>query len=222
MKTQFERAVRRTFKDYEKTLDNRIKGLLETAINTATKTAAETGAKIGAEESAKVVEKIAESERKKYKKREYDNRYHNTKLLLKHYRSLNEHYKHAVYDTATADEEDESFSEIMRLMSRNFNNETLYIESIKKSHLRTKVIMAHVNKMLDIYKTMCERSTDEQNKRHWRVLEATYISEKTTSAESIAVKEHIDKRTVYKDIDICVSDLTTLLFGIDGIKYNIK
>ena len=31
-------------------------------------------------------------------------------------------------------------------------------------------------------------------------------------------QEHIDKRTVYRDIDICVSDLTALLFGVGGIE----
>ena len=141
--------------------NSNIDTMLKTAIDIAAKIGAETGAKIGAEETAKAVE----AERKKVKKQEYDSRFHNTKLLLRHYRSLNEHYKHAIYDTTSAVDESESFTEIMRLMRRNVSDENIYIESIKKSQLRTKVIMTHVNKMLDIYRIMCEKSADEQNKR---------------------------------------------------------
>ena len=38
------------------------------------------------------------------------------------------------------------------------------------------------------------------------------------TAEELAKQGHIDKRTVYRDIDICVSDLTALLFGVGGIE----
>ena len=41
---------------------------------------------------------------------------------------------------------------------------------------------------------------------------------KTTTAEKIAKRENIDKRTVYRDVDICVADLTALLFGVGGIE----
>ena len=33
----------------------------------------------------------------------------------------------------------------------------------------------------------------------------------------IAKQENIDRRTVYRDVDICVADMTALLFGIGGI-----
>lgn len=191
-----------------------IKDMLEKAVETASKTAAETGAKIGAEKAVRATE----NERNKFRKQQYDSRYHNTKLLLRHYRSLNEHYKHAIYDTTKAEAENESFTEIMQMMGRKVNDEAVYIESIKKSHLRTKVIMAHVNKMLDIYRSMCEKSNDEQNKRRWRILDAMYLAEQIYSADQIAKAESIDKRTIYRDIDDCISDLTILLFGIDGIK----
>ena len=55
-------------------------------------------------------------------------------------------------------------------------------------------------------------------KRNFRVLKAMYIDEIPTTAEAVARVEQIDKRTVYKDIDAAVETLTTLIFGIDGIK----
>ena len=74
-----------------------------------------------------------------------------------------------------------------------------------------------VNKMLECYKIMCERSSRADDARHWRVLENLYIAENYTTAEEIAKQEKIDRRTVYRDVDICAADMTALLFGIGGI-----
>lgn len=187
---------------------------IQEAINLGVTIGAAAGAEIGATAAVKAVER----ERKKFKKQQYDKRFHNTKLLLRHYRTLNEHYQNAVFDIDTATEADEDFADIMQAMNSTVDDEALYIESIKQSSIRTKIIMAHVNKMLDIYKIMCSQSKRQDDARHWRVLEAIYISDKATPAGVVAEQEHIDKRTVYKDIDVCVSDLTTLLFGIGGIE----
>lgn len=187
---------------------------LQEAINLGVTIGAAAGAEIGATAAVKAVER----ERKKFKKQQHDRRFHNTKLLLRHYRTLNEHYKHAVFDIGAAENADEDFADIMQAMSSSISDEDLYVESIKQSCLRTKIIMAHVNKMLDIYKIMCEQSDRRDDARHWRVLEAIYISEEASTAGAVAQQEHIDKRTVYKDIDACVNDLTTLLFGIGGVE----
>lgn len=186
---------------------------LQAAINLGVTIGATAGAEVGAAAAVKAVER----ERKKIRKQEHDKRFHNTKLLLRHYRTLNEHYKHAVYTADAVEEIDEDFTDIMQSMSR-ISDERLCVESIKQSCVRTRIIMTHVNKMLDIYKIMCRTSKRQDDARHWRVLEALYLSEKQTPAGAVAEKEHIDKRTVYKDIDVCVSDLTTLFFGIGGIE----
>ena len=44
-----------------------------------------------------------------------------------------------------------------------------------------------------------------------------YLAEEPSTAEQIASREKIDRRTVYKDIDACLSDLSVLFFGIDGL-----
>lgn len=38
-----------------------------------------------------------------------------------------------------------------------------------------------------------------------------------TPAEQIASREKIERRTIYKDVDACLSDLSVLFFGIDGL-----
>ena len=146
--------------------------------------------------------KAAERERKKIRQQQYDWKYHNTKLLLRNYRRLNAYYENAVFSTEGAEEADEE----------------IIVESIQKSYATTKIIMTHVNKMLDCYKIMCERSSRPDDARHWRVLEGLYLADSYTTAEAIAQREHIDKRTVYKDIDVCVADLTALFFGVGGIE----
>jgi len=176
------------------------------------------GAAAGAEVGAKAAVRAVERERKSFGKQQYDKRLYNTKLLLRHYRTLNQHYKHAVFDVSRAREESEDFSEIMETMNSTMGDEALYVESIKQSVARTKVIMAHVNRMLDIYEGICNSSKRNDDKRHWRVLKAMYLEEEAVPAAKIAKDENIDRRTIYKDIDICVMDLTVLFFGVAGLE----
>ena len=175
------------------------------------------GAAAGADVGAKAAVKAVEWERKAYRKKQYDWKYQNTKLLLRNYRRLNAYYENAIFSIEDAEEADESFEDIMRNMGRPADEE-IFVESIQKNYLATRIIMTHVNKMLDCYEIMCERSNRQDDKRHWRVLEGLYLSENYTTAEQIAKQEHIDKRTVYKDIDVCAADLTALFFGVGGIE----
>lgn len=176
------------------------------------------GAAAGAEIGAKAAVRAVERERKNYRKQQYDWKYHNTKLLLRNYRRLNEYYQNAIFDTDGAEEADADFEDVMRSMGGSLADEDIFVESIKRNYITTKIIMTHVNKMLDCYKIMCERSGRTDDARHWRVLERLYIADNYTTAEEIAQGENIDKRTVYKDIDVCAADLTALFFGVGGIE----
>lgn len=186
---------------------------LQAAVNLCVTIGAAAGADVGAKAAVKAVER----ERKAYRKKQYDWKYQNTKLLLRNYRRLNAYYENAIFSIEDAAEADVSFEDIMRSMGRPADEE-IFVESIQKNYLATRIIMTHVNKMLDCYEIMCERSNRQDDKRHWRVLEGLYLSENYTTAEQIAKQEHIDKRTVYKDIDVCAADLTALLFGVGGIE----
>ena len=48
-------------------------------------------------------------------------------------------------------------------------------------------------------------------------MRAMYIDETPTTAQAIADREKIDKRTVYRDIDAATACLTSLLYGADGL-----
>lgn len=209
VKALIEAAVTAAIKASMRELDEK----LQAAVNLGVTIGAAAGADVGAKAAVKAVER----ERKAYRKKQYDWKYQNTKLLLRNYRRLNAYYQNAIFSIEDAEEADESFEDIMRSMGRPADEE-IFVESIQKNYLATRIIMTHVNKMLDCYEIMCERSNRQDDKRHWRVLEGLYLSENYTTAEQIAKQEHIDKRTVYKDIDVCAADLTALFFGVGGIE----
>lgn len=188
---------------------------IEAAVNLGVTVGATAGAEAGAAAALKAVERM----RRNIKKQEYDWKHHNTKLLLRNYRRLNEYYQNAVFDMEGAVEADDSFEEILRSMSGKDTDDDILVASIQKNYLTTKIIMTHVNKMLECYEIMCERSNRPEDARRWRVLDSLYISGDYTTAEEIARREGIDKRTVYRDIDTCADDLTALFFGVGGIEH---
>ena len=183
---------------------------IEEKLQKAVELGTKIGAAVGAEVGAKAAVKAVEREKKRVRERLYDRRYHNT-------RHLNEHFKNAIFEIEQAEEFDETFYDIMECMNSRGYDDEIYVEGIKQSTIRTKIIMTHVNRMLDIYEIMCERSSREDDKRHYRILRAMYIDETPTTAQAIADREKIDKRTVYRDIDAATACLTSLLYGADGL-----
>ena len=163
-----------------------------------------------------------EEERKKERKGRYDRRLHNTRLLLKNYRVLKHHALDAVHTGARANEViSETAVDILDdLESMGFRkvDDRLYIESIKRSQQRTRIIIEHIDEMLRYWRIDCEQSGREEALRRYRIVVDTYISDDQMTAEELAQREHIEKRTVYKDIKAAMRPLSALIFGIDGIK----
>lgn len=176
------------------------------------------GAAAGAEAAATAAAKVTERERKRLQRKQTDKRYHDTKLLIRKYRQLNEYYQNAVYDEEAAEEVDEDFEEIMRSFGVSFKEKELTADSIRRNYLVTRVVMAHVNKMLDVFKAMCERSNRASDKRRWSILCGLYLADVPVTAEELARQEGISKRAVYDIVDRCIPDLTILFFGISGVE----
>lgn len=193
---------------------NDIEEKIQAALNLGATVGASAGAEVGAAAAIKAIER----ERDNFRKKKLDRKLRNTKLLLKNYRTLQAHYQHAVYDVNSAEENSADFAEILDRMNSGIYDDDMYIESIKQSCLRTKIIMAHVNSMLDIYKAACNQSGKVESARRWRVLQNLYLKPEAMTAEEIAKKENIGERTVYKDIDVCANDLSTLFFGIGALE----
>lgn len=212
-----DKTVEQMIKD---AVDAATKGILadmKLKIQEAFELGATIGAAKGAEIGAQAAIEAVENEKRRYRRMRYDRQLRNTKLLLQHYRSLNSHYANAVWEEDDSEDE-ESFTDIMELMNSRSCDEEVFVDSIKQSSKKTRIIMRHVNKMLEEYEAMCRNSSRPDDLRHWRVIKALYLSPTRTAALDVAEAERIDKRTVYKDVDAAVEDLTMLLFGIEGIE----
>jgi hypothetical protein len=81
------------------------------------------------------------------------------------------------------------------------------------------VLLAHVNRTLDSYKTNAEKYGKAEDKRRCRVIMALYIEQDAKTVEEISAIEHVDKRTIYRDIDIAAEQLAVLLFGVFGLRF---
>ena len=169
----------------------------------------------GTEAGIRAAMEYLTEERKQLKKGRYDRRLRNTRLLLKNYRSFRNYAKNAVYK---ASQLKENAVDILDGLDDYSFDDSLYIESIKKSQQRTLIILNHIDEMLRYYKIDCEQSGKDEELRRYRIIVAYYINEQRKSAEQIAEDEHIERRTLYKDINMALKPLSALIFGIDSMK----
>lgn len=154
-------------------------------------------------------ERAAESGRSR------DRRLHNTELLLRNYHMFELSYQNSVTSLSQV-RSDDSVQEILSLMdSRDCGDIT--VESITESVGKTATILAHINKMLDLYRVSCEQSDDDLDIRRYEVLMDRYIREPSLTIQEIADKQHINERSVYQDLKIAKERLSALIFGIDGV-----
>jgi hypothetical protein len=147
----------------------------------------------------------------------HDRKRANIKLLLRKYREIVKHVDKAVFE-ATQVDDDLTLQDILKLMSGN-RSEPFRIETMRENAAKARLLVDHMNRMLDSYRERCERSHKEEEKRRYRVLYDMYISEERKTADEIAEKEFIDRSTVYRDIDAAADILAVLFFGIYGLKF---
>ncbi len=159
-----------------------------------------------------------EEDRKRERKGRYDRRLHNTRLLLKSYRVLKHHALGAVTTGAQANGIRENAVDILDSLDDVRIDDTLYIESIKRSQQRTQIIIEHIDEMVRYWRIDCEQSGKEEAIRRYRIIWDTYLGDEQITAEELAEREHIERRTVYKDIKAAMRPLSALIFGIDGIR----
>lgn len=169
-----------------------------------------------AEKAAEVAVSIYQQKAEAEEKIKFDKRYMNTKLLLEHYRDFSDYGEKAIY--RIYEELDEDIVDIIEMMEGRKSDSGGRIESIERGVMRTRVIMNHVNTMLDVYRKSCETSPYQEERRRWRVIEGLYLKKVPESVQEIAEKEFVNERTVYKDVKAACKRLTALIFGIDGFE----
>lgn len=170
----------------------------------------ETAAKIGAEKALDTFNKERAEERKRRRKRKL----RNTELLLRNYHMLKENAENSVFGRSQMEE---SAADILEEMMSLYNDEVI-VESIKNSATRTAIIMSHVDTMISLYHTYCERAENSDiEMRRYDVLWDRYLADEPLNVESISKKHHMTKQNVYADLKIATERLTALIFGVDGL-----
>ena len=164
---------------------------------------------IGAQAAADTLQKAHEKE----KMQAADRRLHNARLLLKNYRTLKESCKNAIYNREQCVSEESVLNDIMDL-----NEDKAIVESIRRTSERTAVILAHIDKMLDVYRAYAQKNGDKE-KRQYNIIHDYYISGEGTTIKSLTRKYKVSRVTVYDDLKTGECQLSALLFGVEGIRF---
>ncbi len=164
-----------------------------------------------AEKGAETAVKKMAKEEAATKKKKQDRRIHNTRLLLRQYRTLKDGAENAVY------EKSEDIESILGDIDSTDQDE-LVVESIKRTAGRTAVILAHVDKMLDVHRVYCNKHDPVYRRQH-KVIMAMYINKKRKTRGELAQEFDVSTVTIHKDIKAAVERLSALLFGVEGLKF---
>ena len=152
-----------------------------------------------------------ENHKNQQEKKKHDRRLRNIKLLLRNYRSFVRHCKDIKLEIDILDEK----LELEYLDSNEFK-----IESIKRSKEKTLAMVRYIDKMLAVYKLMCEQSGRPEEVRRYETIYKMYITDKKMTAKEISALQSVAERTVFTDIEKACNDLSVLVFGIDGVRFN--
>jgi hypothetical protein len=147
----------------------------------------------------------------------HDRKRSNIKLLLRKNREIVKHVDESVYEAAHLSEDvllQDLFEQMVGTGKENFR-----VEAIKESAAKSRVMVDHMNKMLESYRLSCESSGKDEDRRRYRVIYSVYISPEVKTMEEIADDEFVDKSTIYRDIDAAADKLAVLFFGVYGLRF---
>ncbi|WP_017726755.1 hypothetical protein [Halalkalibacterium ligniniphilum] len=161
-------------------------------------------------EVAKEAIKEYENQKQVADKRRHDNRLRNIKLLLKHYRSFKKH----------CEEAKEDIPELMKALDLDdLSKDAIEIKSILSNRKRTAAMVVYIDRMLEIYRLNCEQSESPEEKRRYQIIHDLYLTDVKKSADDVGKGHFLNRRTVYKEVDKTCKDLSVLMFGIDGVRF---
>lgn len=142
----------------------------------------------------------------------------NTKKLLENYTKLKDYAEQAVVTLEQAEEVDETLVNMDVLMKFKLFEDDKTLHRQLRGVNAVKFIMAHVDRMLEVYKRNCLNSSQEVMHRRWFVIEYMYLeredAKKTT--KEIAEIYQTDLSNIQKDAKEARNDLTILFFGLDA------
>ncbi len=158
-------------------------------------------AKKAAAETIKEIKVKEKEAKKKYK-------LHNTWLLLKNYNDLVSNVNNSIDEISQLEDD--------RIDFGSFDEDELFIMSIKKSKAKTLIMIAHIDKAMEILKeNQIKRGTVEK----YEVLEKFYLKE--FKYDELVEQYSCGVNTPRRWMNEMIDELSVLLFGIDGLKLNV-
>lgn len=151
---------------------------------------------------------IYENQKKQQEQKRYDRRLRNIKLLLRNYRSFVKHTAEIKLEINVLDEK----LELEYLDSNEFK-----IESIKRSKEKTLAMVNYIDKMLAVYKVMCE-AEGEEAKRQYQIIKSLYIDSPKLSIKELSNVRFLSEKTIMRDRDKACEALSVLMFGVDAVR----
>lgn len=159
------------------------------------------------------------------KKQEWRGLLFRTKKLLENYTKLKDYAEQAVVTLEQAEEVDETLVNMDVLMKFKLFEDDKTLHRQLRGVNAVKFIMAHVDRMLEVYKSNCLNSSQEVMHRRWFVIEYMYLEREDTkkTTKEIAEIYQTDISNIQKDAKEARNDLTTLFFGLDAmVLYEIR
>ena len=141
-----------------------------------------------------------------------DARYQNVKMLLKNYRDFNAACENAVFRVQDS-EECIDYEALMNPLK----DPDEFLESIKRSSIRTKVMVEHVNAMLRTYKYIAENWGTPEDLRKYDTLYYLHVAELPMSLDEIAELKSVVRRTSERDLEEAYNRAASLFFGGDWL-----
>ena len=138
-------------------------------------------------------------------------RLRNTKLLLRNYRQLKLHCADIKETIQLLDMSNLGLIE-------DIETDELAIESIKRSKKRSLAMIQFIDRMLEVYRALCEQSLKEDEFRRFETIHGLYISEGRMTFAEIAECQNVSERTIRRDEKEAIKALSVLIFGIDGLR----
>lgn len=164
-----------------------------------------------------IISKVTKEAIKEYNREQKEDQkkvvFHNTKLLLSHYNDLKNHVDNAIDDFNKLKESELRGSDYINM---DRVQDELYILSIKKSKIKTLIMIAHIDMLMGVLKKKQEKSG---NAYKYEILKNFYIDEMTY--EEVQEKFNCGKNTPGRWMNEMITELSILLFGVDGLKMDV-
>lgn len=164
-------------------------------------------AKEAGEEAARNI--LKDQEKRRIKR--HDRRLRNTALLLKNYKNFVAHCNNAVFTSKQL-----KIYNAIDILDEcdDLEDDEVYVKSIMKTKERTTIILNHINKILGYYKYTAKKEPEKE--RIYKVIKGIYVDKKTY--QGLSEELNCSTKTIERDRKEGVSDLSILIFGIDGVR----